>query len=86
MNLKPNALRERQAKWDMAPRWVKCLNLFLLLQYRMCIAIRANVWKRPFDYSLYTLASPAKRVTMHAAHPTTFWKGRLSVQSVVNPI
>ena len=61
MNLKPNAVREKELKWNMAPRWTKW----------------AAATQRPFDYSLYTLANPARRSTLHAARPTSFWKGRL---------
>lgn len=35
--------------------------------------------QRPFEFGLYTLASPARRVTMAALHPTQVWRNRLDV-------
>jgi hypothetical protein len=76
MNLKPNALRERQQRWQMAPRWVKLFKHVFVLQYRLRLAARGAFSQKPFDYSLYTLASPDARVNRHVARPTSFWKGR----------
>jgi len=76
MNLKPNALREREVKWQMAPAWVKLLKHAFALQYRLRVTLRGAPFQKPFDYSLYTLADPNRRVTRHAARPTSFWKGR----------
>jgi len=76
MNLKPNALRERAMKWQMAPRWIKLMQHAFVVQYRIQLALRAPLFQRPFDYSLYTLASPNARVPRHVAKPTSFWKGR----------
>ena len=84
MNLKPNALRERREKKQATPAWIRLLQPYWVLQYRLRLAMRTAARKRPFDYSIYTLASPAKRVTFRAAHPTTFWKGRLTLRSVTN--
>lgn len=82
MNLKPNALRERREKWQMSPRWIRWLQHFFMVQYRLRLAMRAGARKRPFPYSIYTLKSPAHRVAFRAERPTTFWKGRLTLQSV----
>jgi glycosyltransferase involved in cell wall biosynthesis len=76
MNLKPNALREREMKWKMAPAWAKLLKHAFALQYRLRVTLRGAPFQKPFDYSLYTLADPNRRVTRHAARPTSFWKGR----------
>jgi glycosyltransferase involved in cell wall biosynthesis len=85
MNLKPNALRERRVKWELAPGWVKFCKYFFIVQHRLRLAIRPAVMLKPFDYSLYTRTSPAQRVTRRAEHPTSFWKGRLTLNSLVNP-
>jgi glycosyltransferase involved in cell wall biosynthesis len=77
MNLKPNALRERRVKWQMAPAWVRLLKYAYIVQYRLRLAARGSLFQKPFDYSLYTLGAPDARVTRHAAKPTSFWKGRL---------
>jgi glycosyltransferase involved in cell wall biosynthesis len=77
MNLKANARRENREKWNRAPRWVKLMKYFLVAQTRARFILRAASHRQPFDYSIYTLASPSQRVVFHAARPTTFWKGRL---------
>jgi glycosyltransferase involved in cell wall biosynthesis len=79
MNLKANALRERAEKWKMTPRWIKLLHPYWVVQWRARLALRAGVRRSPFDYSIYTMASPSRRVIFHAAQPTTFWKGRLKL-------
>jgi hypothetical protein len=78
MNLKPNAIREQRAKWDMAPRWVKLLKYPIIFHNRLRMATRRPFFQGPFDYSLYTLNSPTQRVLRHVAKPTSFWKNRLS--------
>ncbi|MGO8674373.1 MAG: glycosyltransferase family 2 protein [Limisphaerales bacterium] len=76
MNLKPNALRERQLKWKMAPAWVRLFKHAFSATYWLRVALRGAPLQKPFDYSLYTLADPARRVTRHVARPTCLWKGR----------
>lgn len=83
MNLKPNALREREVKWERAPGWVRAAQLLFTAQHRLRLALRGRVRLSPFDYSLYTRSSPDRRVTRRAEHPTSFWKGRLSLKSMV---
>jgi hypothetical protein len=79
MNLKPNAIRERKLKWEMAPKWVKPLRLPLIILNRLRLIARGACFQKPFDYSLYTLANPAQRVTRRAVMPTSFWKGRMQL-------
>jgi glycosyltransferase involved in cell wall biosynthesis len=81
MNLKENARRERGEKSRVTPRWIKLLQPYWMAQYRLRLALRTGTRRPPFDYSIYTMASPARRVVFRAAHPTTFWKGRLNLQS-----
>ena len=76
MNLKPNALRERQTKWLMAPRPVKMLKYPFIFLYRLRLAARGSLFEGPFQYSIYTLANPTARAMRHAAKPASFWKGR----------
>lgn len=76
MNLKPNALRERAVKQQMAPKWVNLLRYLFILQYRLQLAARGSLTQPPFDYSLYTQASPDRRITRHVAKPTSFWGRR----------
>lgn len=77
MNMKPNAIREKAVKWQMAPSWVKRLRYPILVHNRLRLMARGAMFQKPFDFSLYTLNSTDKRVTHHAAKPTSFWKGRL---------
>jgi glycosyltransferase involved in cell wall biosynthesis len=81
MNLKENAQRERVIKWDMTPRWVKWLHPFWVAQTRIKYSLRGNTRLAPFDYSIYTTASPERRVVFHAKQPTTFWTSRLNFQT-----
>lgn len=82
MNLKANAARERRQKQQMTPAWIRLLQPYWVLEWRMRLALRAAVRKRPFDYSIYTPASPNRRVAFRADRPTTLWKGRLTLRSV----
>lgn len=83
MNLKPNARREDREKMLMTPRWIRLLHLYFVIQHRLRLYLRPGVIRKPFDYSIYTRTSPAKRVTFRAERPTTFWKGRLSLRSTI---
>jgi hypothetical protein len=84
MNLKANAVRERGEKWRVTPRWIKLLQPYWMIQYRARIAMRTRTRRQPFDYSIYTMASPTSRFLFHAAQPTTFWKGRLNLKRVTS--
>jgi glycosyltransferase involved in cell wall biosynthesis len=76
MNLKPNALRERRTKWQMAPMWVKMMKYPFTLVYRLRLAARGFLFQKPFQYCIYTLSSPAQRLSREVLQPTSFWKGR----------
>lgn len=83
MNLKPNALRERREKRQMTPTWIRLLCPYWVLQRRLRLHLRTGATREPFEYAIYTRKSPAKRVIFRAAQPTTFWKGRLKLRSVM---
>jgi glycosyltransferase involved in cell wall biosynthesis len=74
--VKPVGVREQKRKWEMTPRWVKLLKYPFIVLYRLRLAARGASFRRPFDYSLYTLGSPSARVTRRAARPTSRWPGR----------
>jgi glycosyltransferase involved in cell wall biosynthesis len=76
MNLKPNAARERAEKQRLTPWWVWRLEKPFILNYRLQLLLRPPLLVRPFDYTLYTLASPQQRVLRHVDRPTSIWKGR----------
>jgi len=83
MNLKPNALRERCTKWEMAPAWVKMMKHPFAVLYRLRLAKRGFLSQRPFHYSIFTLENSRERLQCHAAKPTSFWKGRSRRQITV---
>jgi glycosyltransferase involved in cell wall biosynthesis len=80
MNLKANALRERAEKWKITPRWIKLLHPYWVAQCRVRVALRTQTRRAPFDYFIYTMSSPERRVAFHVAHPTTLWKSRLNLE------
>ncbi len=76
MNLKPNAFREREEKARMVPVWVNRLEPAIVGYHRFRMLAGGDYFQRPFDYSLYTKASPAQRVLHHVGRPTARWPGR----------
>jgi glycosyltransferase involved in cell wall biosynthesis len=76
MNLKPNALRERDEKDRMVPPWVNRLEPAIIYYHRFRMVMGGDYFQKPFDYSLYTMASPEKRVVHHVGRPTALWRGR----------
>jgi glycosyltransferase involved in cell wall biosynthesis len=76
MNLRPNALRERATKWQMAPGWVKLMKYPFAFLYRLRLAGRGFLFQKPFHFSIYTLGNSMDRLERHAPAPTSFWKGR----------
>ncbi len=73
MNLKCNALRERQLVMEMAPAWIRRAKFLLLQLHRLRSLSQGIYWQKPFTYSIYTLESPDRRVEFHAARPTAIW-------------
>jgi hypothetical protein len=74
--LSPQAARESQMKWQMAPSWIRALKYGLIVTHRLTLALRRPILIKPFSYSLYTTESARQRVVHQAKHPTSFWKGR----------
>jgi glycosyltransferase involved in cell wall biosynthesis len=77
MNLKPNAVREKQVKASQIPAWIKRSWWLFMAAHRLRMLKRGAYSQRPFDFSLYTPASPEKRVQQHVAKPTAIWAGRV---------
>ena len=76
MNLKPNAVRERKEKAVMVPPWVRRFGHAIVVHHRLRMFMSGTYFQRPFDYALYTFASPEQRVTHHVAKPSARWPGR----------
>jgi hypothetical protein len=79
MNLKPNAIREKELVMQMAPGWVRRCKFALLQLHRLRSLCQGIYWEKPFDYSIYTRASPERRVEFHVSKPTGIWWARHGV-------
>jgi len=76
MNLKPNARREAQRKTEMMPVWIRRLEWPLFQLHRLRQFCRGSYFQKRFGYSLFTHASPDKRVNFFVEKPTTIWHSR----------
>jgi glycosyltransferase involved in cell wall biosynthesis len=76
MNLKPNAVRERQIKEENTPLWIKKLRPVFIIIHRLRLIKSGTFFQSPFEFSLYTPASPGKRVTQKVTKPTALWPDR----------
>ena len=76
MNLKPNAIRERELVMAKAPAWVRRCKFPLLQLHRLRALCQGIYWGKPFAYSIYTLASPDRRIEFHVSRPTAVWWAR----------
>jgi glycosyltransferase involved in cell wall biosynthesis len=74
--LKPNGIRESKVKADNTPGWIKKTWPLFLAAHRLRMVKRGAFSQKPFDFSLYTPASPDQRVPQHVAHPTPLWPNR----------
>ena len=77
MNMSPNAEKEKRVMAKAAPLWAQKLEFALVWQHRLRRMMGGIYRQKPFDYSIYTPASPTQRVTHHVANPTFVWKSRL---------
>jgi glycosyltransferase involved in cell wall biosynthesis len=76
LSLKSNPWHEREEKGRMAPVWVKRLEPAIVSYHRLRMLAHGDYFQKPFDYSLFTTASPDQRVPHHVAKPTARWPGR----------
>jgi hypothetical protein len=76
MNLKPNAVRERQEVMEMAPGWVRSFRWPLLQAHRLRAVANGMYSEKPLKYSLYTQSRPEQRVEFSVAKPTGIWRTR----------
>ena len=63
----PRTKEERAGLVATAPAWSRGVRPLIVLHYRLRRLLAGHYFQKPFRYSLYTLASPAARVTMNAA-------------------
>jgi len=76
MNLKPNARRETQLKEELTPRWIRRSRWPLIQLNRTRNLLRGLYRQTPFSYSLYTEASPNRRVQIQVPDPICRWPDR----------
>jgi glycosyltransferase involved in cell wall biosynthesis len=77
MNLKPNAIREKNETAAMIPAWVRPLKPLWILQHRLRRLGAGHFNLKPMSYQIYTLQSQNKRVTIDVPKPTAVWWNRL---------
>jgi glycosyltransferase involved in cell wall biosynthesis len=77
MMLKPNALREKAATDAMIPRGVRILKPLWIGQHRLRRLAAGHFSLKQTSYSIYTMQSPASRVTIEVPKPTAVWWNRL---------
>lgn len=75
--LSASAVREAQVMVNAAPTWARKLEFALVWQHRLRRLFGGIYRQRPFDYEIYTLANPERRVAHHVENPTFVWKSRL---------
>jgi glycosyltransferase involved in cell wall biosynthesis len=76
LNLNAEGNRESQRKARMTPPWIKKSWAIFLLLHRLRMLKRGAYTQKPFDFAVYTPASPDARVSQHVSHPTGPWPGR----------
>jgi hypothetical protein len=77
MNLKPNAIREKNETTAMTPGWVRTLKPVWIVHHRLRRLAAGHFSLKPISYSIYTLQSPEKRVQFDVPKPTAVWWNRL---------
>jgi glycosyltransferase involved in cell wall biosynthesis len=77
MNLKPNAIREKAETDAMTPNWVRWLKPVWIVHHRLRRVLAGHFSMSAAKYSLYTLQSPDRRVTIDVPKPTAVWWNRM---------
>jgi glycosyltransferase involved in cell wall biosynthesis len=68
------AQREAATLFNSAPAWARRLRGLLVLQHRVRRFMGGIYFQKPFSYSLYTSASPDRRVERRVRQPNSKWK------------
>jgi glycosyltransferase involved in cell wall biosynthesis len=76
MNLKPNAMRERETKVALMPGWVRRFQWPLFQLHRVRKFIYGAYYEKPFTYSLYTHTRPDQRTSFLVEKPSCVWRER----------
>jgi len=75
MSLDPGALDEAKNLLAAAPGWARQAKSLIVAHHRLRKLFSGSYQQEPFDYAIYTLDNPIKRVSFHVARPTALWKG-----------
>lgn len=70
MSQKPNSLREARELHASAPAWARWMKPFIILHHRLRRLGGGMYQQAPFNFALYTPASPTQRVTQEVSRPT----------------
>ena len=74
--LKPKQRARDAAGHGNGSRLGPALQASLLQLHRLRALCHGIYWQKPFTYSIYTLASPDRRVEFHVSKPTAIWWAR----------
>jgi glycosyltransferase involved in cell wall biosynthesis len=77
MNLKPNAIREKAETAAMRPALARALKPLWIVHHRLRRMAAGHFFLKPTSYSIYTMASPDRRVTFDVPKPTAVWWNRV---------
>jgi glycosyltransferase involved in cell wall biosynthesis len=77
MNLKPNAVREKNETGKMIPRLTQILKPLWILQHRLRRISAGHFSMKPASYEIYTLQNPERRVKFEVPKPTAVWWNRI---------
>ena len=83
LGLSPISMRETAGTVKMIPRWVRMLKPVWIIHHRLRRLMAGHFSLKPTRYSIYTLQSPEKRVTIDVLKPTAVWWNRLQVKKCV---
>jgi glycosyltransferase involved in cell wall biosynthesis len=74
LTLSPCTRREARQIFETAPRWAQLGWPLVMLHHRLRRLFNGLYQPSPFSYSLYTPASPGRRVTVQVSRPTFRWR------------
>jgi glycosyltransferase involved in cell wall biosynthesis len=77
MNLKPNALREKEETTRMIPAWLQRLKPLWILQHRLRRLRAGHFNLAASSYEIFTKTSLNRRIKFDVPQPTAVWWNRL---------
>lgn len=73
MSSSPQAVYEAECLRRSAPVLARLGRPLLVMHHRLRRLLAGAYWQKPFDYEIYTRASPERRVRFHVSKPTWRW-------------